>query len=395
YKSTNAFSKLVVDYLAQEDVLKNFYDYTPDETGFEKALEERKKNNTDREVLVSVLEKQYATLDKSEKVKANIKALLDQNTFTICTAHQPNLLTGYLYFTYKILHAIKLADDMSLKYPHHKFVPVYYMGSEDNDLDELGVFYHEGRAYRWEGNGQTGAVGRMYAENVEQILNDFFQNWGPLTKDREELKKTLLQCYKTTHTIAEATTQFVNHLFGKFGLLVLNPDEAALKRQFKTVMAQDIFSGKSDELSKATSAALSEHYKAQAYSRPINLFYLKDQLRERIERNNDGFSVMNTTLFFTEKELSEEMDKHPENFSPNVILRGLYQETILPNVAFIGGGAEVAYWLQLKKIFEHYHVFYPQILLRQSVQLVDNSTSKLMHDLSLSETDIFQEKEKL
>src|SRR5690606_36563786 len=100
-------------------------------------------------------------LPSEPKAEEHLAVLAEPTTFTVCTAHQPNLATGYLYFVYKILHAIKLAEALNAAHPEHRFVPVYYMGSEDADLDELGTFRYVGKKFVWDAGGQKGAVGRM------------------------------------------------------------------------------------------------------------------------------------------------------------------------------------------------------------------------------------------
>lgn len=395
YAETGAFSALVNDYLNGAPSLHPFYRFRPDEKGFADALNARKLFDVDRKTLVSVLEQQYQGLSKSEKLKEHLSLLESTSTFTICTAHQPNLLGGYLYFFYKILHAIRIAEEMNRQYPNEHFVPVYYMGSEDNDLEELGCFFYEGKKYVWDGAGQKGAVGRMSTEGLHPLFHEFFKHIGPPGPLRDELEALLTKAYLMHDTIAAATRYWVNELFGAYGLIVLDPDDTRLKRQFISVMRDDLLQHSAQQLVGASSRALASQYKAQAFVRPINLFYLRDSLRERIEQEGDHFLVLNTDIRFTEKEILQELESYPDRFSPNVILRGAYQETILPNVAFVGGGAEVAYWLQLKPIFEHHGVFYPQVLLRQSVQILSQSANRLLQQLQLLASDIFRTPESI
>lgn len=140
---------------------------------------------------------------------------------------------------------------------------------------------------------------------------------------------------------------------------------------------------------------MAQQYKSQAYPRDINLFYLHDNLRERIEKHDGKWVVLNTNISWTEDELLAELEAHPERFSPNVILRGILQESILPNIAFIGGGAEVAYWLQLKELFNHYKIFYPVILLRQSVLWVEPKAAEVQQKTAISTSDLFRPYEQL
>jgi bacillithiol synthase len=366
-----------------------FVNYTPDAAGVESAIAERSAYPVDRQLLVRVLENQYALLNTTEAVKDNIAALLAENTYTVTTAHQPNLMTGYLYFIYKILHAIKLAEDLNKKHTDKRFVPVYYMGSEDNDLDELGVFKFRGDKYVWDGAGQKGAVGRMDTKSLKPLLEKMFRVFGPPGKDCDDLQEMVSVAYLKHKTIGAATQYLVNELFGRYGLVVIDPDDAALKSTFKDVMADELLHSNAQGIIADQTALLEQQYKSQIFIRPINLFYLHDQMRERIEKQGDRWVVLNSDITFDREQLLLELDTHPERFSPNVALRGLFQCTILPDVVFIGGGAEVAYWLQLKTLFAHYKVFYPVILLRQSVLWIDEAQARLRQQTGLSIPEIF------
>lgn len=395
YSQTGFFSKLVIDYLSGSDALKPFYTFSPSMQGVKLAIEQRKSSPVDRQLLVDTLNSQYAGLAVSPALRQNMDVLLDDNTFTICTAHQPNLLTGYLYFIYKIMHTIRLAADLKTEFPAYNFVPVYYMGSEDNDLDELGTFRYGGKKFVWDAAGQTGAVGRMKTASLKPLLDDLFRLLGPPGDNCETLKQVITDAYLQRDNIADATQYLVNELLGRFGLVVLNPDNSKLKQAFTSVMSDDLFNHTADAIVTAQIEKLEQHYKSQAHPRQVNLFYLKDNLRERIERKGDIWHVVNTDIEFDRQALERELKAHPDRFSPNVILRGLFQETILPDVAFIGGGAEVAYWLQLQSLFQHYNVFYPVVLLRQSVLWIDERMSKAVSQVQLSPAGIFDDENML
>jgi bacillithiol biosynthesis cysteine-adding enzyme BshC len=390
YKDTGFFSRLAIDYLSNHPDTHAFYQFSPDAEGLKRAIVERAKYPVNRKALVAALNKQYTNLTRNIKTDENIQSLLNENTFTVCTAHQPNLLTGYLYFIYKILHAIKLAEQLNEEYPGKHFVPIYYMGSEDNDLEELGTFRFRDTKFTWDGNGQAGAVGRMNTKGLKPLLNELFKLFGPPGKNCEELEKLLTTAYLQHKTIAEATHYLVNELFGQYGLVVLNPDDATLKAEFIPVMEDELLHQEAYPIITGQIEKLGVNYKIQAHPRPVNLFYLSEQLRERIEKNNEKWTIVNTDKKFAKAEILDELKKNPERFSPNVMLRGLFQETILPNVAFIGGGAEVAYWLQLKTLFKHYHVFFPCIFLRQSVMWINTPQTRLREQLEFNIHEIFK-----
>jgi len=278
YSDTGSFSRLVTDYLSADNKLNDFYQFAPNANGLKKAIEERAKFPVNRVVLVETLEKQYNHLDRHENVNRNLALLANENTFTVCTAHQPNLLTGYLYFIYKILHAIKLADVLKQENPDKHFVPVYYMGSEDNDLEELGTFRYEGQKYIWQGSGQTGAVGRMQTAGLQPLLHELFNKFGPPGSNRDELINMLTIAYLQHDTIAKATQYLVNELFGRFGLIVLDPDEAAFKQAIFPLLKDELLHQNAFDITNSQIEKLEVNYKAQAHPRPINLFYLKDSL---------------------------------------------------------------------------------------------------------------------
>lgn len=388
YNQTNNFTQIVIDYLDASEKLQPFYSHPPTTEGIAKAIEERKKYKTDRFLLVSELQKQYAghTIDPS--VKKNIDLLKEENSFTVCTAHQPNLFTGPLFFMYKILHTIKLAGSLKEKFPENNFIPVYYMGSEDADFAELNHTYVLGKKIEWK-REQTGAVGRMLVDKTLIQLIDDLQNQLYAEAHVTEVTCLLKQCYTEGKTIQAATFELVNELYGELGLLVLIPDNVNFKRQILPIFSNDIFQQKSAAIVEKTSGALGKHYKVQANPREINLFYLKDNIRERIVRKGEEFIIHNTELRFTEGQLKNELENHPERFSPNVILRGLYQESILPNIAFIGGGGELAYWLQLKELFAHYSVPYPVLVLRNSFLIISKNWKEFINKLEIAPKDIF------
>jgi bacillithiol biosynthesis cysteine-adding enzyme BshC len=394
YRETGSFSKIVLDYLDQQDSLKPFFAYPPSLTGIREALAARKQFPTDRKLLVQHLSNQYKAVPASDAVKKNIDLLLSPDTFTITTAHQPNIFTGPLYFLYKILHAIKLAEHLTGVMPGHHFVPVYYMGSEDADLDELGHIYLEGEKLEWK-TQQTGAVGRMVIDQSFQALITRMEGQLSVLPYGRDLIQLLKEHYREADTIEQATFKMVNALFGEYGLLVLLPDNAALKKQMTAVFQDDLLYQQPSAIVQKTSEQFGRLYKVQAHPREINLFYLEGDIRQRIEFVNGRYEVLHTKLSFSKDELLAELDAHPERFSPNVILRGLFQEMILPNIVFIGGGGELAYWLELKDLFTHYNVPYPVLALRNSFLLLEKKWQEKIAKLGLESTDFFLPTEQL
>jgi bacillithiol biosynthesis cysteine-adding enzyme BshC len=390
YGKTNAFSKIVLDYINAAPALQPFYNHAPTLDGIKRTILERRNFNNNREVLVAQLKKQYETVQTSAAVKANIDALLSENTFTICTAHQPNIFTGHLYFIYKILHAVILAAELKEQISDCNFVPVYYMGSEDADLEELGEVSINGKKYQWQ-TKQTGAVGRMKIDKDFIKIIDEIEGQLSVEEFGNEIIASVRKAYVLNKTIELATFEFTNELFADFGVVVLMPDNAVLKNEFSEIMKKDLVEKFSSKAVAETIAAFPAEYKVQAAGRDINLFYLDDNSRDRIEEENVTWKIVNTDKHFTKEEIFNVLENNPECFSPNVILRPVFQEVILPNIAFIGGGGELAYWLELKRVFEAVKVPYPVLVLRNSFMLVNKKTTDSINKLSFTTTDFFMD----
>lgn len=397
YQESGYFTSLINDYLNQKPDLQSLYHRFPSLENFEKQLLEKEKNfnsdeHSNRKALVSVLEKQYAKLNVSDLTKLNIQSLGSPKTFTITTGHQLNLFTGPLYFLYKIVSTINLTKQLRLKYPEYNFVPVYWMATEDHDFEEINYFNLHGKKVRW--NTESGGpVGRLATKGLEEVFEIFSLELG-IGKNAEYLKKLFYESYVNHANLADATRFLANELFGKTGLVILDADTSELKRAFIPYAKEELRKQTSHQKVLETSEKL-KNYNIQVNPREINLFYIEDDFRERIILQNGFYYVNNRELKFTQAEILELLEKHPEKFSPNVIMRPLYQEVILPNLCYIGGGGELAYWLELKSYFEASNVTFPILLLRNSVLLATEKLAKKADKLNLTWKDLFSKQQDL
>lgn len=376
-ESTGQFSPLFLDYINKKDSLHSFYGRFPDLSSFEGQLNDKVFDQAKRQILVDTLQRQYAQIGK----KPDFSVLLEPNTYTVTTGHQLNIFTGPLYIIYKLITTINLARKLKETYPAYNFVPVYWMATEDHDFAEINHFSLFGKNYAWT-TEQRGAVGRMNPKELKTLF------------DQIPEKLTLFEeAYLKHNTLADSARYYVNELFGAEGLICLDADDAALKRVFAPVMRDELTSQTSSELVAQQTDALEKlGYKTVITSRAINLFYLDDQLRERIERKEDGnYRIVHTKRQFSETELLNLLDEHPEQFSPNVVLRPLYQETILPNLAYIGGPSEVPYWLQLKPVFDHFQTAFPILMPRNFAMYVPAVSAKRIRKLGLTPEELFKD----
>lgn len=390
YKDTNSFSKLLLAYLDHDPLLNPFYGNRPDFEGFGKQMQ-AKAGKTDRTALVRNLKVQYGRLlADNREVAANIDSLLDERTFTVTTGHQLNIFTGPLYFIFKIATAIRLAGDLKAEFPDRHFVPVYWMATEDHDFAEINHTQLHGKRITWEADA-GGATGRMKTTDIAETVRQY-QKFLGLSDNSAKLAELMEEAYLRHDTLAAATRYLVNGLFSQYGLVIIDADQPELKQQMAAITAEDIIGTHSYRAITQTSAELKDiGFPTQVHAREINFFYLMDAYRERIVKNPDGrYEVLHQKLYFTADELRAEIRQYPERFSPNVVMRPIYQEVILPNLAYIGGGAEIGYWLQLKRSFDHYGIDFPVLVPRNSAMITDDNMAVKVLRLDLTFKSIFK-----
>lgn len=389
YKATGAFSATLTDYLDQRPELHPYYHRFPTLEAFGPQLEEKAQayQPEARQRLVAALRRQYEALPAVHPaVAANLALLEKDTTFTITTGHQLNLLTGPLYFVYKIVTAIKLCRQLKAQYSQYDFVPVYWMATEDHDFAEINHFHLFGKRYAWEA-AAGGPVGRLPLDGLAAAILDQLPAGVP---------EAFQTAYRETTTLAAATRHLTHALFGEYGLVILDGDDATLKAALVPVLEREIQTQASNKAVQATNAQLEAvGYKPQVYSRPLNLFFLTDDgRRERLEPDTEQdctqLRIRNTSHCHTQPELLDLARQHPEQFSPNVVLRPLYQELLLPNLCYIGGGAEVAYWFQLKQVFADSQVPFPILVPRNSALYLSRANAGKLRKLGLEPTDLFK-----
>ena len=382
----HAFSPFFLDYISSKDTLQPFYHRFPRIENFGAQIREKQETfsaNT-RSTLVETLKNQYTGFKISPLLEQQITSLGDSRTFTVTTGHQLNIFTGPLYFVFKIVTVINTCRRLKEQYPEYNFVPVYWMASEDHDYDEIKYFRLGGKKYIWE-TDQSGAVGRFSTKGLEKLAAEIP---GDTSIFRE--------AYSKRKTLSAATRHYVNELFGAKGLVVIDADERRFKKILEPVIREDVLRQSNKPLVDRSNEGLHAlGYKTQIYCRDINFFYLHEGVRGRLEVDGDQFTVVDTQLSFSRAEIEHFIEHEPERFSPNVILRPLYQEMILPNIAYVGGPAEVIYWLQLKEVFNQFKVPFPVLMPRNFGMIINHEVARKWRKTGFSLEDLFDEQNDL
>jgi bacillithiol biosynthesis cysteine-adding enzyme BshC len=385
YADTKRFAPIVEDYLAEAPWLRPLYRFRPDRAGILQAIQERTFPAEQRAALVEVLHRQYKDLPIGEAVRTNLDLLAKPGTCTVTTGHQLCMFTGPLYVPFKILNVLRIAQELST--PVHPVVPVFWMATEDHDLAEVDHAWVNGHRIHWK-TAAGGAVGRMRLDGIARVLHEMEAALAPAGL-QPELRAALHDAYAPGRTLAEATRRFVDHLFGPHGLVIIDGDDPALKQAFIPIARRELLESVVAKHVHKADEILAPRYGVQVHARDLNLFHLGEGRRARIERVGEGFRVLDGGPLFERSGMLAALEERPEDISPNVLLRPLYQEAVLPNVAYVGGGGELAYWLQLRHLFDAFGTPMPAVVLRTSAGFLPAKQARQWHALGLELADLF------
>ncbi len=377
----------VTKFFNRNNTLENYY---------EQIIEKKNNYNNDyRKLLVEVLNNNYEKVPTNSIQLKSIKLLEDHNTFTVSTGHQINLFTGPLYFFYKIIDTIKICNELKSKYPENEFLPIYWMACEDHDFKEINFFKTTNKRFDWD-ISTKGKVGELRTQSLKALFNEMKDFFGKENINSKKLLKLFKDAYLNNEKLSNATFSLVHSLFRKYGLLILNPDDVKLKNIICNDIIEEIKKQDCYKSVKETNKKLCDiNIKPQVNPRKINLFYINNNLRSRIEKKNSQYNVLGTKKTFSKIDIINEINNYPERFSPNVLLRPLYQEKILPNLAYVGGGSEIAYWLQLKSFFKIKKIPFPILKVRDSVLIVSKKNIQKCKKLSIDISDLFKNSSEL
>lgn len=378
-------------YILSPQKLKSFYKWEAELSNFEEVIKAKSNHKIDREILVEVLSAQYKSFTNNDAQLKLIEQLKEDNTFTVTTAHQPSLLTGPLYYIFKIASVLNLAKQLRKLHPGQNFVPCFVTGGEDHDFEEIDHFQIFGNTLKWEGHSwKGGSVGQIDLSGLQSVIEELTEKLGINSFGTEWIKKEVVPILSKAKNYSEFARMLTHSLFGDQGLLVLSMDDARLKSKFLPVIKKEIFERPSEAIITQTQQELSGlGWKPQAHARNINFFYRTKNSRSRIVFEENKYQTVEGNNSWTKEELEKELEENPASFSPNVIMRPLFQESILPNLAYIGGGGEIAYWLERKSQFQYFGIPFPMLIRRNSALIVSHSLEKKLAKVNLDFNQLF------
>jgi bacillithiol biosynthesis cysteine-adding enzyme BshC len=386
------FSGLFKDYMSEKSEINDFQKHSPSWSGLEHARDNREFPVENRNLLKSVLTNQYSGVGgySGSAVEANVNALGDENSFTVVTGQQLHVFLGPLFVLHKIYSVISIAKKLTTS--DKKVVPVFWMASEDHDFEEVkGVKFFRNN-YEWKDEGK-GAVGRYSTQGIVELIKEIENDYSSDSRVKEMLSM-FKKHYSNNKTMADATRAVLFELFSEEGLVVLDADNKELKKPLIPVLKQEFSNNVVQKAIEQTNVSL----KKKGYKSPLNpmrenVFYLSDNERVKVKRVEGGYSISDRIL--SEEELFSDIDQNPAMYSPNVVMRPVYQEIVLPNIAYAAGPSELEYWLQLKGVFDQFNVNYPVIVPRIFAIYLNKKEHKKISESKLDLKSMFLDSESL
>ncbi len=397
-----SFSSLFVDYVTDFPSVAKFYGGSfRDDAHWKRMLKKVSDRSIDRSVLVHVLGEQNRNFHCGVRTLANIDSLLNDNTVAIVTGQQVGLFTGPLYTIYKTLTTLKLVESLSERYPEYGFVPVFWLEGEDHDIEEVNsvnvvtatneLHQHRYELKRPSGEENLGAVGKIeFDESIESLFANIEQDLTQ-TEFRPKVLELFRTAYQKGMSFNRAFAHLMNVLLENSGLIFLDPNDKALKRLLAPLFRKELTEmPRHCQLVIDQSAELEKQYQAQVKPKSLNLFFFHRGGRYLLEPKGDSYSLKGTRQHLTKEFVTQALEESPEMFSPNVVLRPLCQDWLLPTLAYVAGPAEIAYFAQLKPLYEAVDLPYPIIYPRASATIVEEKSDKILERFSISFLDIVQ-----
>ncbi|MBZ0204284.1 MAG: bacillithiol biosynthesis cysteine-adding enzyme BshC [Ignavibacteria bacterium] len=409
------FNNLYLDYISgiEEDnaKLKPFFNsFYRDNEEFFKVIDDKVHSYStsryfDKNVLIDILKRQNVTFGGDEHTAGNIELLKSDNTFTVVTGQQVSLYTGPLYTILKTITAIKLAKDLKERFPQFSFVPVFWLESEDHDIDEANHIYltnkqnelvrvgfdNDGSPDDESAKKNTVPVGGMKFDEMINSINEQLRSNLLDTDFKDKVMTLITGHYKEGNDYKTAFAGLMNDLFRGYGVVFIDPSDHEVKRLLTPVFEKELTSSpKLCETIITTSAELEKNYDLQVKPKVINIFFLHNGNRLLIEPRDGGkFALKNSKRRFEGEELLNILQESPELFSPNVVLRPICQDYLLPTVAYVGGPGEISYFAQFKPAYKHYDITMPVIFPRISATIIEGKILKFMNTFNVKLEDIF------
>ncbi len=383
-------SRLFLDFLAKSPNLKTFYPRTPyfrEWIASEAAAISYDKER--RQAVAAVLERQNRNFGSSEKTLANLDRLR-AGAYTVVTGQQVGLFGGPLFAILKAISAVKIAAESTAM--GIDCVPVFWLASEDHDLAEVNhtaVIGSDGALHQL----RTGASGPedapvasvVFTDEIDSVIEEVVNLVGP-----SPVTDILKESYRPGENFGSAFGKLFARIFGDWGVILLDPKDDELHR-----IAGPLFTASVEradainhELLERGKALERAGYEEQVKVTPTSSLLFAFENGQRLPIRHSAGSFFFGDHEFSSVEMQSLVAEHPERFSANVLLRPVMEDFLLPNLAYIGGAAEVAYFAQVGVVYQQILGRVTPVLPRYSATIVEPRQANLLRKYQLSFTDL-------
>jgi len=397
---------LFLDYMYEFEKVSDYFRYNFRDTEnynsiFSKISKSRNRNSN----LPKYILQQYEGFDISEITRENINSLNKDNSLAVVTGQQLGIFGGPLYTIYKTITTIKLSSDLNKKYPQFNFIPVFWMEGDDHDFNEVNnfqIFDNRNELYNIsyddgiESDVNRGSVGSIqFGSQIENV----FSKLDEALRDsdfKEDLVGSLRSVYEEGKSFSDSFREILISLFDQQGLVLFSPQPEAIKNLLSPLFEREITEYRSHTDSVLTrSVELEDAYHAQVKIKPINLFFSNKDGRYPIDPNDDGFKLRGKRISYTKEELLEKVKIEPEKFSPNVLLRPICQDYLLPTAFYVAGPSEISYFAQIDPLYELFNIEPPIVYPRMSASIIEKNVQSILEKYQLDVTDCFRTEKQL
>lgn len=409
YTSLPGYNDLFIDYLNNFEKVSQFFSFSPDGQGMMSSINSKKESYRNERIsrieLAEILKSQNKFFNSGESTFLNIEFLKEENTFAVVTGQQIGLLTGNLYTLIKALNAVQLSRSLSAKYTDYKFVPVFWLEADDHDFLEVNNIniFDSSNQLKNISYFEKGVEKERYLTPTGRIELD-----PEIETFKQKLRETLLQTdftetlfdyinrsYKEGIDLITAFARFFNYITGDRGIIFCNPTDKELKKMMIPVFEKELntFPQTCEMIVDSSARLESKEYEPQVKPRSINLFYTHNNNRHLVEVKEDKFSLRHTRQKFDKEEFFHLLYTNPDNFSPNVILRPVCQDYLLPTIAYVGGPSEVAYFAQFGKVYNFFDMEVPVIFPRSSITFLEKRVESFIEKYGIGFDELFDEEQ--
>lgn len=408
YSDLPGFQNLSLDYLYEFENVKRFFRHNfRDTDSYPEIIDQcsASENRADRTKVVQLIRDSYRGFQISKQTESNLNSLTSNKTIAVVTGQQLTIFGGPMYTFYKIITTVKLCRHLKEKFEDYNFVPVFWLEGDDHDYNEIAsinIFDLQNNLKKIqfgeekEPDDNRGSVGEIkLGDQITSTINDLDESLRE-SEFKSSVMDLIKNCYTPEDSLKSSFRKMLFEIFDEYGLIIFDPQTDGIKSLLKPIFSKEIdeFRTHTDQI-LTRSAELEDAYHAQVKIKPINLFINEEGGRYLIEPVEDEFRLKGKRIRYTKEQLLSLIENTPERFSPNVLLRPICQDYLLPTAFYVAGPSEISYFGQVMPYYDIYDIPAPVVYPRASATILENPVASVLEKYDLNFVDSFLDEKDL